>query len=81
MFYIHPWEVDPGQPKIDRVSLKTRFRHYVGLNRTESKLKKLLQSNSFGPLKEFVNEPLADETGDAHSNSGRTSGNSLAVQR
>ena len=64
MFYIHPWEVDPDQPKIGKLSPKTRFRHYVGLNRTESKLKKLLRTNSFGPLKEFVNEQLIEEIGD-----------------
>ena len=54
MFYIHPWEVDPDQPRLKNLPLKSRFRHYVGLNRTESKLRKLLGSNSFGPLRQFV---------------------------
>jgi polysaccharide deacetylase family protein (PEP-CTERM system associated) len=42
MFYMHPWEIDPGQPRVDGVSLKTRFRHYVNLHRTEGRLGRLL---------------------------------------
>jgi polysaccharide deacetylase family protein (PEP-CTERM system associated) len=41
IFYMHPWEVDPEQPRIPGVSLKTRFRHYVNLARTESRLQQL----------------------------------------
>jgi len=41
-FYLHPWEIDPEQPRIKDASLKSRFRHYVGLSRCESKLKRLL---------------------------------------
>jgi len=41
IFYFHPWEVDPDQPRIQGVSLKTRFRHYVNLSRTESRLRRL----------------------------------------
>jgi len=42
IFYFHPWEIDPGQPRIQGVSAKTRFRHYLNLDRTESRLKRLL---------------------------------------
>lgn len=42
MFYFHPWEIDPGQPVVPDVSLKTRFRHYVNLDRMEGKLRRLL---------------------------------------
>ncbi|RTL50120.1 MAG: DUF3473 domain-containing protein [Rhodocyclaceae bacterium] len=42
IFYFHPWEVDPAQPRIEGVSLKTRFRHYVNLDKTESRLRRLL---------------------------------------
>jgi polysaccharide deacetylase family protein (PEP-CTERM system associated) len=42
IFYLHPWEIDPQQPRIKGVSLKTRFRHYVNLNRTEARLRRLL---------------------------------------
>jgi polysaccharide deacetylase family protein (PEP-CTERM system associated) len=42
IFYFHPWEIDPDQPRISGVSLKTRFRHYVNLHRTEARLSALL---------------------------------------
>jgi polysaccharide deacetylase family protein (PEP-CTERM system associated) len=45
-FYIHPWEVDPGQPRFD-VSLATRVRHYGGLQRTIPRLERLLSEFSF----------------------------------
>jgi len=43
IFYLHPWEIDPGQPRIAGVSLKTRFRHYVNLHRTDARLQRLLR--------------------------------------
>jgi polysaccharide deacetylase family protein (PEP-CTERM system associated) len=42
MFYFHPWELDPEQPRVPGLSAKTRFRHYVNLRRTAPRLKKLL---------------------------------------
>ncbi len=42
IFYFHPWEIDPQQPRVNGVGLRTRFRHYVNLNRTEHKLRRLL---------------------------------------
>jgi polysaccharide deacetylase family protein (PEP-CTERM system associated) len=41
MFYFHPWEVDPGQPRIQGAPWKSRFRHYVNLSRMEAKLARL----------------------------------------
>ncbi|KAF0102824.1 MAG: polysaccharide deacetylase [bacterium] len=41
MFYFHPWEVDPGQPRVAGAPLKSRFRHYVNLGRMEGKLDRL----------------------------------------
>jgi len=43
VFYFHPWELDPGQPRVAGTSLKTRFRHYVNLHRTEPRLRSLLR--------------------------------------
>ena len=54
MFYTHPWEFDPDQPRVAGVSRKSRFRHYVGLSRTTDRLKKLLQSSSFSPVAQVV---------------------------
>lgn len=50
MFYIHPWEIDPKQPRIEGLGKQSRFRHYVGLASTESKLTKMLTRYSFGSL-------------------------------
>lgn len=43
IFYCHPWEFDPEQPRVAGISLKTRFRHYLNLDRTESRLGNLLR--------------------------------------
>ncbi|MBU1225231.1 MAG: DUF3473 domain-containing protein [Gammaproteobacteria bacterium] len=42
MFYFHPWELDAGQPRQSGLSAKTRFRHYVNLQRMPGRLRKLL---------------------------------------
>jgi len=42
IFYFHPWEIDPGQPRQQGLNLKTRTRHYLNLNRMESRVKNLL---------------------------------------
>jgi polysaccharide deacetylase family protein (PEP-CTERM system associated) len=43
IFYCHPWEIDPGQPRQPDLNLKTRFRHYVNLSRMEGKISALLR--------------------------------------
>ena len=42
MFYFHPWEVDPGQPRFEGVPLRTRVRHYTNLGRMEGRLRAVL---------------------------------------
>lgn len=42
IFYFHPWEIDPEQPRLKGVSVKTRFRHYLNLHRTKARLTRLL---------------------------------------
>ena len=42
IFYCHPWEFDPEQPRVPGIDLKTRFRHYLNLDRTEARLTRLL---------------------------------------
>ena len=44
IFYFHPWEIDTEQPRLDNINLKTRFRHYNGLEKMEGRLSKLCQS-------------------------------------
>ncbi|MBN8507415.1 MAG: DUF3473 domain-containing protein [Burkholderiales bacterium] len=48
IFYFHPWEIDPGQPRIAGIDRKTRFRHYVNLHRVERRLQRLLRDFRWG---------------------------------
>ena len=43
IFYFHPWEIDAAQPRVPGTGVKTRFRHYVNLRRTELRLRRLLR--------------------------------------
>ena len=47
MFYFHPWEIDPEQPRPARVNLKSRIRHYTNLSRMQGRLERLLQDFSW----------------------------------
>jgi polysaccharide deacetylase family protein (PEP-CTERM system associated) len=42
IFYFHPWEIDPDQPRVKGAALKSRFRHYVNLHHMKSRLTRLL---------------------------------------
>ncbi|HOB95319.1 MAG TPA: DUF3473 domain-containing protein [Aquabacterium sp.] len=50
IFYFHPWEIDHGQPRVPGVNLKTRFRHYVNIGRTEQRLDALLSDFRWGRM-------------------------------
>jgi len=50
MFYFHPWEIDPGQPRIPGINAKTRFRHYVNLEKMQAKLDRLLGDFAWGRI-------------------------------
>ncbi len=54
IFYIHPWEFDPEQPRVKNISLQYRFRHYTNLRKTESKFIKLLDDYNFLPIKTIL---------------------------
>lgn len=43
IFYLHPWEIDPGQPRVDGAPWRSRLRHYLNLRRTEPRLAQLLR--------------------------------------
>ena len=53
IFYLHPWEVDPDQPKVD-VSLRSRFRHYNNLDKCEKRLRRLLRDFEFTTVREVL---------------------------
>jgi len=46
VLYFHPWEIDPGQPRI-KSGFKSTFRHYLNLHSTEAKLRKVIGSGQF----------------------------------
>lgn len=56
VFYIHPWEIDPDQPEMKGISRSTKFRHYVNLNKTEHRLKKLLKDFQFDTMINVLSE-------------------------
>jgi polysaccharide deacetylase family protein (PEP-CTERM system associated) len=53
VFYIHPWELDPDQPRLPAGAVG-RFRHYHNLHRTEARLARLLGDFEFGTMAEMI---------------------------
>jgi hypothetical protein len=58
VFYVHPWEFDPGQPRMHLPRLK-QIRHYTNLHRTTTRFDRLLADFDFGSIQE--NLALAQE--------------------
>jgi hypothetical protein len=54
IFYVHPWEFDPEQPRVPGVDAKTRFRHYLNLQHTSTRLQMLLRDFRWGRLDRVV---------------------------
>ncbi len=53
MFYLHPWEFDPDQPRV-RLSWSKRLRHYTNLARTEDRFRRLLNAFRFTTVREAL---------------------------
>jgi polysaccharide deacetylase family protein (PEP-CTERM system associated) len=53
VLYFHPWEIDPGQPRI-RAGMKSCFRHYLNLDKTENKLRHLMDGLKFGTMTQVL---------------------------
>jgi len=53
MFYFHPWELDPEQPR-PRMPWRHHYRHYVGMRREEAKLSRLLRDVRFGTAQDAL---------------------------
>ena len=58
IFYTHPWEFDPKQPRPTGMSLKTRFRHYLNLDRASGRLTRMLSDFRWGRMDDVF---LADK--------------------
>lgn len=54
VFYLHPWEVDPEQPRVPGASLLSRFRHYHNLGQCEARLRGLIDRFPFAPMGEVL---------------------------
>ena len=77
IFYLHPWEVDPDQPKI-KTNWLSRFRHYNNLHKCEARLKRLLHDFRFSTAKDVLsNLGFEDEL----TNKTVSKGRSLASQQ
>ena len=54
IFYFHPWEVDPGQPRVAGAPLKSRLRHYSRLGAMAGKLRTLVKRHDWGRVDQVV---------------------------
>ncbi len=54
VFYLHPWECDPGQPRVKGISAGHSFRHYINLSRTEGRLRRLVSDFEFTSIKDYI---------------------------
>lgn len=50
VFYFHPWEIDPGQPKVEGAPIKSRLRHYTNLDKMADKLRGLINDFEWGRM-------------------------------
>ena len=55
IFYIHPWEIDSDQPRINGLSLRSKFRHYVNLDKTEDRFRRLLKDFNLSSVRDIWN--------------------------
>lgn len=62
IFYLHPWEIDPAQPRV-RAGWRSRLRHYIGLNRCEGRLQQLLQDFELTTVESVLTELDTRRTG------------------
>lgn len=54
IFYLHPWEVDPDQPRVAGASALSNFRHYNNLNKCFPRLQRLTNDFSFGTVRQSI---------------------------
>jgi polysaccharide deacetylase family protein (PEP-CTERM system associated) len=57
IFYFHPWEIDPDQPRQQNLPFKSRFRHYLNLNRVENRLNNLLNDFAWDTMQNVYLSP------------------------
>jgi len=57
VFYIHPWEIDPGQPRVEGLGRTSRFRHYIGLETAEQRFAALLDDVRWSTIADLLADP------------------------
>jgi polysaccharide deacetylase family protein (PEP-CTERM system associated) len=60
VFYLHPWEIDPDQPRQNSAPWKSRFRHYTNLDRMERRLERLLGDFAWGRMDQAFADAIPD---------------------
>jgi len=66
IFYLHPWEIDPAQPRLP-AGMLTRFRHYRNLDTTEDRLRALIAEFEFGPIRSVLRRAFSGGVAAAHA--------------
>ncbi len=59
VFYFHPWEVDPQQPRVPRAPMRSKLRHYTNLERMAAKLKELVREFAWGRMDALAHREAA----------------------
>jgi len=54
VIYLHPWEFDPDQPRIEEANYIEKFRHYINIDKTEDKFKKMLSDFNFTSIENYL---------------------------
>ena len=61
LFYFHPWEIDPDQPRVENAPLKSRFRHYTNLSVMADKLRHVMADFAWGRMDAMLEQHLAQK--------------------
>ena len=60
IFFFHPWEIDPEQPRLSGLELKTRVRHYLNLDKMQGRVKRLLGDFRWGRMDEVFKDMIEE---------------------
>jgi polysaccharide deacetylase family protein (PEP-CTERM system associated) len=72
LFYIHPWEIDPGQPRVKGLGAVSQFRHYLNLDRCEDRFQALLSDFRWSTVHDVLEAEALPQSGASWSRENRT---------
>ncbi|WP_341936729.1 XrtA system polysaccharide deacetylase [Marinimicrobium sp. C2-29] len=70
IFYLHPWEIDPDQPRVPNLSWFSRFRHYTNLHRCLPRLERMIADFPFGTMSQSLGTAEIEKTLDLREMAG-----------